>query len=79
MKNTRLFAIDPQTEETILSESEKGSNKVISVARIHRSQNTLLYDAVNLLTAITKDPNFDSNVFKAMDKVCELMVQKHLK
>ena len=78
MKRTILFAIDLITEETIVSESQKGSNKVIFIERIHRSKNELLFDAVAILTRITNSPNFDIAIFKAMDKVCEMIYNKHV-
>lgn len=78
MKNTILFATDLNTEETIVSESQKGSNKVNFIERIHRNENELLFDAVVTLTRITKSPNFDIAIFKAMDKVCQLIYVKQI-
>ena len=43
MKKTILFAVDLNTEETIVSESQKGSNKVIFIERIQRTKNELLF------------------------------------
>ena len=77
MKKTILFATDFNTEETIVSESQKGSNKVNFIERIHRTENELLFDAVATLTKITKSPNFDIAIFKAMDKVCQMIYNKH--
>ncbi len=77
MKKTLLFAIDFNTEETIISESLKGSNKVTFIERIHRNENKILYDTVVTLTTITKSTDFDITIFKAMDKVCNLVYQKH--
>ena len=37
MKKTILFAIDLNTEETLISESEKGSNKVNFIERFRRN------------------------------------------
>lgn len=68
-----LFAIDHSTEEIIVSESPKGSNKINLIERISRKENELLYHAVSTLTLITKDANFDPSIFKAMDKVCQLI------
>lgn len=76
MKKTLLFAIDPNTQETIISETEKGSNKVDFLERIPRASNNLLFDSVVLLTNITRSPNFDPATFKAMDKVCQLIYEK---
>jgi hypothetical protein len=76
MKKTILFAVDFETEETIVSESQKGSNKVNFIERIPRNKNELLFNAVVTLTSITNSPNFDISIFKAMDKVCELIYNK---
>ena len=77
MNNSRLFAIDTEKEETIVSESPKGSNQINLIARIKKSENELLYKAVETLTCITKDSNFDASVYMAMDKVCQLIYNKH--
>ncbi len=72
-----LFAVDINSEEVIISDSQKGSNKVNFIERIGRNDNEILYHAVNTLTSITKDSNFDAAIFKAMDKVCEMIYDKH--
>ncbi|MCX6196865.1 MAG: hypothetical protein NTY55_09485 [Flavobacteriia bacterium] len=77
MKKTILFAIDLNTEETLVSESEKGSNKVNFIERISRNENELLFDAVITLTKITNSTNFDITIFNAMDKVCQLIYNKY--
>jgi hypothetical protein len=77
MNTNWLFAIDPTTEEVIVSVSPKGSNKINLVERILRIDNEMLYHAVITLTSITKDNNFDASIFKAMDKVCQLIYNKH--
>jgi hypothetical protein len=76
MKKSILFAIDPNTQETIVSETEKGSNKVTFRERIARDENQLLFDSVLVLTNITRSPSFDLAIFKAMDKVCQLIYEK---
>jgi len=76
MKKTILFAIDLNTEETLVSESEKGNNKVNFIERISRNENELLFDAVITLTKITNSTNFDITIFNAMDKVCQLIYNK---
>ena len=76
MKKTILFAIDRNTQETIVSETEKGSNKVNFLERIPRNSNELLFEAVTLLTNVTHSPNFDTAIFKAMDKVCQMIYEK---
>jgi len=77
MKKTILFAIDLNTKETVVSESEKGSNKVNFIERIRRQDNVNLYNAVELLTSLSIASNFDTSIFKAMDKVCQMMYNKH--
>jgi len=77
MKKTILFSIDLNTEETLVSESEKGSNKVNFIERISRNENELLFDAVVTLTKITNSTNFDIAIFNAMDKVCQLIYNKY--
>jgi hypothetical protein len=77
MKKTILFAIDLNKEETLVSESEKGSNKVNFIERISRNEDELLFDAVVTLTKITNSTNFDIAIFNAMDKVCQLIYNKY--
>jgi hypothetical protein len=76
MNKNFLFAIDQDKEEVIISESPKGSMKINFIERIQRKENEVLFNAVLTLTAITKDPNFDAAIFKAMDKVCQLIYNK---
>lgn len=78
MKKTILFAIDLKTEEILVSESEKGSNKVNFIERIQRNKNELLFDAVVTLTRIANSADFDIAIFKAMDKVCQMIYSKHI-
>ena len=68
-----LFATDTKKEEVIVSESPKGSKTIHFIERIPRNENNLLYNGVKLLTEITQAPDFDSTIFKAMDKVCQMM------
>ena len=72
-----LFAIDTKTEEIIVSDSPKGSNEIKFIERIKREENEVLYNAVVALTSITKDQNFDVAIFKAMDKVCQMIYNKN--
>jgi hypothetical protein len=72
-----LFAIDLKTEEIIISDSPKGSNEIKFIERINLENSEVLYNAVVALTSITKDPNFDIKIFKAMDKVCQMLYTKH--
>lgn len=71
-----LFAIDAKKEELIVSESPKGSKTIHLIERISRIENDLLYRAVETLTAITQSTDFDPSIFKAMDKVCQLIYTK---
>jgi len=75
-KNT-LFAIDLNTKEIIISDSPKGSNTINFIERIGRQDNVMLYDAVVTLTSITNASDFDSAIFKAMDKVCQMIYNKY--
>jgi hypothetical protein len=69
----KLFAIDPGTGEVIVSESPKGSKTINFVERVNRKDNELLYQAVKTLTLVSTAPAFDMKVFRAMDKVCQLV------
>lgn len=75
--STVLFAIDTDTEEVIVSESPKGSNKINFIERIKRQDNVILYNAVATLTGLSKASDFDATIFKAMDKVCQMLYNKH--
>lgn len=77
MNGSFLFAIDPTTEEIIISESPKGTNKVNFIERIHRRENDVFYNAVITLTSISKSPKIDVTIFKSMDKICQLIYSKH--
>lgn len=72
-----LFAIDQNTNEIIVSESPKGSNKINLVERIKREENAILYNAVVTLSSISSASNLDISLFKAMDKVCQMVYVKH--
>jgi hypothetical protein len=72
-----LFAIDQNTNEIIVSESPKGSNKINLLERIKREENVILYNAVVTLSSISSSSNLDISLFKAMDKVCQLIYSKH--
>jgi hypothetical protein len=67
----RLFAIDEVSQEISVSESPKGSMKINFLERISRKDNEILYNAVLTLTAMSKDPDLDVALFKAMDKICQ--------
>jgi len=72
-----LFAIDQNTQEIIVSDSPKGSNKINFIERIKRQENDALFNAVATLTSISKASDFDITIFKAMDKVCQMIYSKH--
>ena len=72
-----LFAIDQNTQEIIVSESPKGSNKINFIERIRIQENDMLFKAVSTLTSISKASDFDISIFKAMDKVCQMIYIKH--
>ena len=77
--NNYLFAIDEKTEEIIVSESPKGSNKVKLIERISINDNKMLFHAVQTLTCISKEADIDLSLFKAMDKICQGIYTKHKK
>jgi hypothetical protein len=79
MNKNLLFAVDTNTEEVIVSDSPKGSNKVNFIERIKQSDNEMLYNAVVNLTSITKAPDFDAASFKKKDKECQILYDKHKK
>lgn len=78
MKKTLLFAADLNAQITIVSESSKGSNSIEAIARIARAENELLFDAVSLLTKISKSAQLDPAIFKASDKLCQAIYEKHV-
>ena len=77
MNKSLLFAIDIDTQEVIVSGSSKGSNKINFIERIVKSDNVMFYNAVQTLTSISKSSNFDMDIFKEMDKVCQMLYSKH--
>lgn len=72
----KLFAIDEKNNEVIVSESQKGSKKVIFIERISQKENETLYNAVVTLTTMSRNDNIDINLFKAMDKICQGLYTK---
>lgn len=72
----KLFAIDEQSKEIIVSESPKGSMKINFIERIAQKDNEILYNAVLTLTSMSKDDALDSKLFKAMDKICQELYDK---
>jgi len=72
-----LFSIDFDTEEVIISESPKGSNQITFIEGIPRKDNEVLFNSVVTLTSITQSSPLDTNIFKSMDKVCQMIYTKH--
>jgi hypothetical protein len=77
MINSYLFAIDSISEEVLVSQSAKGTNKIDFIEKISRIENEILYNAVVTLTSVSQDPNMDVAIFKASDKLCHLIYAKH--
>jgi hypothetical protein len=73
-----LFAIDQNTQEIIVSDSPKGSNKINFIERIKQQENEMLFNAVYTLTTISKAADFDISIFNAMDKVCQMIYNKYI-
>tara|TARA_B100001113_G_C20715098_1_gene451115 strand:+ start:126 stop:389 length:264 start_codon:yes stop_codon:yes gene_type:complete len=77
MNKSLLFAIDINSQEVIVSESSKGTNKINFIERIKQSDNNMFFNAVVTLTSIAKSSSFDERIFKSMDKVCQMIYHKH--
>jgi hypothetical protein len=73
-----LFAIDQNTQEIIVSDSPKGSNKINFIERIKQQENEMLFNAVCTLTTFSKAADFDISIFNAMDKVCQMIYNKYI-
>ena len=74
--NNKLFAIDYNTNEIIVSESMKGSHEVVFIERIEKNKAPILFSAVTTLVSIAKSPKIDTQIFESMDKVCQMIYQK---
>jgi hypothetical protein len=77
MSTNFLFAIDSNSEEVLISQSVKGTNKIDFLEKISRTENEILYNAVETLTSISQVPNLDVAIFKASDKLCQMIYAKH--
>ena len=77
MNKDLLFAIDTNEKEVIVSLSSKGNNKIEFIERIKQSDNDVFFNAVLTLTSITRSANFDAEVFKSMDNLCQMIYIKH--
>ncbi len=73
-----LFAIDPQTEEIIVSQSPKGSVKIEAVERIGKNNHAVLFHAVSALTLLSREQEINMTLFKAMDAICQKIYLSHL-
>ena len=73
-----LFAIDQNTQEIIVSDSAKGSNRINFIERIKQQENEMLFNAVSTLTTISKAADIDISIFNAMDKVCQMIYNKYI-
>ena len=69
----KLFAIDTETQEVIVSESPKGSKTIHFIERVAKIDNVELYEAVVKLTDMAKAADFDLKEFKALDKTCQVL------
>ena len=74
-----LFAIDFDKKEVINSESLKGTNKIKFIERIKKDDNEIMFNAVITLNSISKSTNFDTKIFKSMDKVCQAIYENYRK
>jgi hypothetical protein len=72
----KLFAIDTETQEVIVSESPKGSKAIHFIERVAKNDNAELYEAVVKLTEVAKAADFDLKEFKALDKACQGLYRK---
>ena len=77
MNKNLLFAIDSTTQEVIVSDSPKGSNKINFIERISRNDNEELYHAVEALTRLTQSPDFNAEDFKKKDSECQNLYNKN--
>ena len=79
MKSDYLFAIDSNANEIIISISPKGSNKIQAIERLSQLENELLFNAVDMLTKISKLQPFDHELHGSIDKVCQILYRARLK
>ncbi len=73
-----LFAIDPQTEKIVVSNSSKRSFKIETVERIAKNNHAILFHAVSGLTLISREKEINIPLFKAMDAACQKIYLSHL-
>jgi len=77
MNKSLLFAIDKNSKEVIVSETCIDSNKINFIERIKQSDNNMFFNAVVTLTSIAKSSGFNLEIFKSMDKVCQMIYHGH--
>jgi len=78
-KMNKLFAIDTETQEVIVSESPKGSKAIHFIERVAKKDNAELYDSVVKLSDMARAADFDMKEFKALDKICQGLYRKYKK
>jgi hypothetical protein len=69
----KLFAIDTETQEVIVSESPKGSKAIHFIERVAKKDNAELYDSVVKLSDMARAADFDLKEFKSLDKTCQAL------
>ena len=77
MNRVLLFAIDYKKNEVIVSESCKENNKINFIERIKKNDNNVFFNTVVELTNITKVPSLDIEIFKSVDRECQMIYHKH--
>lgn len=77
MSHSLLFAIDKENQEVVISTSNDGSKKIENKDSIKKSENISLFNAVITLKSLTESDDLDIKVFKAMQKVCEMIYKNH--
>ena len=65
-----LFAIDPETEEVVISSSNNGSNDISSISRVSQDQNPELHAKVSELDKLVHSGDFSAKKFKDIHKQC---------
>lgn len=77
MSHSLLFAIDKENQEVVISTSNDGSKKIENKDSIKKSENISLFNAVITLKSLIESDDLDIKVFKAMQKVCEMIYKNH--
>jgi len=74
---TRLFAIDENTHEVVVSESKKGSTQINFKERISKKENEVLFHVVVALSLLSKCFQLDKALYNSLDKICEKLYNQH--